>query len=161
MTQSPKDRSWSISQLAREFGVTARALRFYEDKDLLHPARDGMNRIFSARDRARLQLILRGKRVGFTLEEIREILDLYDLHDGQQSQLRLSLVKFRERVKILERQREDIAGAIETLQERIGWIEQKLAANTSAEEASARAFDTVARKRLAGMAGEAALDEAP
>lgn len=161
MTQSPKDRSWSISQLAREFGVTARALRFYEDKDLLHPARDGMNRIFSSRDRARLQLILRGKRVGFTLEEIREILDLYDLHDGQQAQLRLSLVKFRERVQILERQREDIAGAIENLHERIAWIEDKLATNASADEASARAFDTLARTRLAGMAGEAALDEAP
>lgn len=70
-----KNRYWTIGELSREFGATARALRFYEDKGLLSPAREGLNRHYSARDRARLQLILRGKRVGFTLAEIREMID--------------------------------------------------------------------------------------
>ena len=72
------ERSFTIRQLCREFGATPRALRFYEDKGLLAPARNGLNRVYSYKDRARLQLILRGKRVGLALAEIREILALYD-----------------------------------------------------------------------------------
>ena len=75
-------RTYTISELAREFGVTPRALRFYEDKDMLHPARDGMTRVYSNRDRARLTIIVRLKRLGLPLADIREILDLYVLDDG-------------------------------------------------------------------------------
>jgi DNA-binding transcriptional MerR regulator len=146
------NRSYSIGDLAKEFKVTPRALRFYEDKDLLHPARDGMNRIYSSRDRARLQLILRGKRVGFSLSDIREILDLYDLKDNQRSQLKLSRVKFREQIKTLEAQREDLEAAIEALNHRLVWIEERLAAGESSDEATARAFDAVARSRVRGTA---------
>ena len=89
--------TYTIGELAREFGVTARALRFYEDKGLLDPARDGQNRVYSARDRARLQLIVRGKRVGFSLVEIRQMLDLYDLGDNQRAQIRASYNKFQRR----------------------------------------------------------------
>jgi DNA-binding transcriptional MerR regulator len=70
-------KTYTISELAREFQVTPRALRFYEDKGLLSPTRDGLNRVYSVRDRARLKLILQGKSVGFSLSDIREILDLY------------------------------------------------------------------------------------
>lgn len=72
-------KTYTISELAREFQVTPRALRFYEDKGLLSPTRDGLNRVYSTRDRARLKLILQGKSVGFSLSDIREILDLYTL----------------------------------------------------------------------------------
>ncbi|MGI9412360.1 MAG: MerR family transcriptional regulator, partial [Hyphomicrobiales bacterium] len=113
-THTRKD-TYSMTELRREFDVSARTLRFYEDKGLLHPSRDGQNRIFSYRDRARLKLILRGKRVGFSLAEIREILDLYNLRDGQVTQLRVSLDKGRERIAALELQRHEIDEAIADL----------------------------------------------
>lgn len=144
------NRSYSIGDLAKEYGVTPRALRFYEDKDLLHPARDGMNRIYSSRDRARLQLILRAKRVGFALAEAREMLDLYDLRDNQSSQLKLSQVKFQERIKTLEAQRIDLEGAMDELVRGLAWIEERLEAGAANDEASARAFDAVARSRIRG-----------
>ena len=96
------DRAFTIRQLCVEFKVTPRALRFYEDKGLLSPARDGLNRVYHNRDRARLQLILRGKRVGFSLAEIREILDLYDEKDGGAVQAARSLTKVRERIEARE-----------------------------------------------------------
>jgi DNA-binding transcriptional MerR regulator len=77
---------YSIGDLSREFGVTLRTLRFYEDKGLISPQRRGTTRLYNRRDRARLQLILRGKKVGFSLEDIKEMLDLYDLRDGQVTQ---------------------------------------------------------------------------
>ena len=142
--------TYTISELAREFDVTPRALRFYEDKDLLHPTRDGMNRVYSHKDRARLQLILRGKRLGFSLTEIREMLDVYMI-DSEQAQLKLTLVRFAEQIQKLERQREDIDHAVESLREGIDWIQNKLkeidTAGDSAQE-SARAFDRVARRSL-------------
>ncbi|MEO0982067.1 MAG: MerR family DNA-binding transcriptional regulator [Pseudomonadota bacterium] len=143
-------RTYSISELAREFGVTARALRFYEDKDLLHPARDGMTRVYSTRDRARLKLILQGKRVGLPLADIREILDLYDLKDGQRAQMRMSLQKFQKQLKELEAQRIDIDKAIEELRKGIEWAEARLESIGPGEEESenARAYDAVARSRL-------------
>ena len=113
-TKTRKD-TYSMTELRREFDVSARTLRFYEDKGLLHPTRAGQNRIFSYRDRARLKLILRGKRVGFSLAEIREILDLYNLKDGQVTQLRVSLDKGRERITALEEQKRDIEEAIADL----------------------------------------------
>ncbi len=115
-TEEVKTRRYTITQLSKEFDVTARTLRFYEDKGLLHPARRGQSRIFSYRDRGRLKLILQGKRVGFSLTEIKEMLDLYDLRDGQVTQLRVALDKFGDRIEHLERQKEDIEGAIADLQ---------------------------------------------
>jgi DNA-binding transcriptional MerR regulator len=122
-----RERVYSIRQLCREFDVTPRALRFYEDKGLLSPQRRGMSRIYAARDRARLKLILRGKRVGFSLAEIAEMLSLYDREDGGATQMAASLVKFRERLVGLQRQREDLDKAIAELESGCAWIEQKLA----------------------------------
>ena len=143
-------RTYSISELAREFGVTPRALRFYEDKDLLHPGRDGMNRVYSYRDRGRLKIILQCKRVGFSLAEIREILDVYSL-DGHRAQLTLALKKLQGQIEVLERQRQDIEGTLGAIHEGIAWAEQKLEETKSADaeaESSARAFDKIARQSL-------------
>lgn len=106
--------TYGIADLAREFDVTTRTLRFYEDEGLIEPARQGQRRIFSARDRVRLKLILRGKRLGFSLGEIREIIDLYD-GPGEVGQIRFFLDKIRERRAALERQRDDIAATLEEL----------------------------------------------
>lgn len=111
-----RDRTYSITELCREFEVTPRTLRFYEQKGLLAPARRGWTRIFSYRDRARLRLILRGKRVGFSLDEIREMLDLYNLKDGQVTQLNVASKKMRDRLETLQRQRIEIDRAIEDLE---------------------------------------------
>lgn len=106
---------YSISDLSAEFGITARALRFYEDEGLIAPQRNGIARIYSRRDRARLAWILRGKRVGFSLGEIREMIDLYDVNDGRESQRRVTVEKCRARIAHLERQRADINSAIEEI----------------------------------------------
>lgn len=143
-------RTYSISELAREFGVTARALRFYEDKDLLHPARDGMTRVYSNRDRARLKLIVRGKRVGLPLADIREILDLYTIGGDERVQLRATLDKFRNQVVELERQRTDIETALDELKKGIVWAEEKLKSAGPSERTSEnlRAYDALARAQL-------------
>ncbi len=108
-------QTYSISDLAEEFGVTPRAIRFYEDEELLTPRRVGQARIYAPRDRARLALILRGKRVGFSLIEIKEMLDLYDVRDGQATQLAYTVKKFSERINALEQQRADIEHSLEEL----------------------------------------------
>ncbi len=122
-------RTYSIRQLCLEFKCTPRALRFYEDKGLLNPARDGMNRVYSYQDRGRLQLILRGKRVGLSLAEIGEILDLYEADDSGAQQAAKSLRKFSERIVALEQQKTDIDQAIAQLQRGITDVEQRLQAN--------------------------------
>lgn len=144
------ERAYTISQLAREFGVTPRALRFYEDKDLLHPARDGLTRLYSPRDRARLRLILQGKRIGLSLNDIRELLELYDLEDGQRAQMRASLEKFRRQVVDLEAQKQDIENALGELQKAIAWVEKKLETlgHDGPAGEQARAYDAMARSRL-------------
>ena len=81
------DKTYGIAELAGEFGVTTRTVRFYEDKGLLSPARDGQRRIYSPRDRVRLRLIMRGKRLGLSLEEIGELIDLYDVDPSEVTQL--------------------------------------------------------------------------
>jgi DNA-binding transcriptional MerR regulator len=119
-------RTWSIRQLCREFGVTARALRFYEDKGLLFPSRRGQTRVFHARDRARLRLIVEGKQLGFSLGDIREMLDLYDRKDGGAQQLAVSLAKFRTQIETLKQQRQAVESALETLTQGCAWIEKRL-----------------------------------
>jgi DNA-binding transcriptional MerR regulator len=109
--------TFSITQLAEEFGLTTRAVRFYEDKGLLSPERQGQTRIYHPRDRARLILIVRGKNVGLALSEIKEILSLYDLQDGCETQNKVAIDKFRRRIASLERQRKEIDLQIATLQE--------------------------------------------
>jgi DNA-binding transcriptional MerR regulator len=100
--------TFTISELAREFEVTTRTIRFYEDQGLLSPARDGTTRVFSARDRVRLKLALRGKRLGFSLAEIRELFELYDDSRDEHKQLEEFLAKLERRRARLEQQREDI-----------------------------------------------------
>ena len=102
------DQQFGIGDLSREFGVTTRAIRFYEDQGLLAPTRAGQSRIYGPRDRVRLKLILRGKRLGFSLKEVAELLDLYDAPDGEVGQLKSFIARMRARRDELERQREDI-----------------------------------------------------
>jgi DNA-binding transcriptional MerR regulator len=108
LLQSTMSTSFTISELAKEFGVTTRTIRFYEDQGLLSPKREGMNRIFTHRDRVRLKLALRGKRLGFSLAEIRELFELYDVSRDEERQLEAFLAKLERRRALLEQQREDI-----------------------------------------------------
>ncbi|WP_020398257.1 MerR family transcriptional regulator [Kordiimonas gwangyangensis] len=112
-----KSDTYSIKELACEFGVTPRTLRHYEDQGLLTPERQGQNRIYHANDRVRLAWILRGKRVGFSLQEIGEMLDLYDIGDGRETQRSVTVEKCRSRIRALEEQRDDINATIDELQE--------------------------------------------
>ena len=118
-----KRKTYSISDLAEEFDVTPRALRFYEDESLLAPARNGATRIYAPRDRARLAWILRAKRVGFSLADIREMIDLYDLDDGRATQREVTLEKCRNHITLLERQRADIDSSIEELSAFVSLVE--------------------------------------
>ena len=145
------NRTFSIRQLCLEFKCTPRALRFYEDKGLLFPARDGLNRVYSYKDRARLQLILRGKRVGLALAEIGEILDLYELNDGGAAQNAKSLQKFRERIVALESQRSDIDHAIDELRRGCDALEKHLSATRPDLLPRAADYDQVLRARLGDL----------
>ncbi len=120
-------RTYSIHDLTKEFGVTSRTLRHYEQEGLIAPERRGQARIYSARDRARLSLILRGRRVGFTLAEIAESLDLYDQGDGGIAQLAHAQRMFGERIATLERQKADIEEMLAELKLGLTMIENKLA----------------------------------
>ncbi len=101
----PAGQFYSVTQLALDLGVTARTIRFYEDKGLISPRRAGNNRVYTLRDRARMILILRGKKLGFSLREIKEYLDLYDVDPTQAKQLRLLLKAVHDRIMQLEDQR--------------------------------------------------------
>lgn len=132
------ERTFTIRQLCVEFSCTPRALRFYEDKGLLFPARQGLNRVYSYRDRARLQLILRGKSVGLALAEIREILEAYDKGDGLARQNAIALAKFRDRMVALHQQRENIDHALEVLEVACSNLEARLAEVETAARAAER-----------------------
>jgi DNA-binding transcriptional MerR regulator len=117
----------TIREMCDAFDVTPRTLRFYEQKELLFPIREGQKRLFTRRDRARLKLILRGKRFGFSLEEIRQLLDLYDAGDQQQTQLTRAYEIARTRLSEMERQRAELDAAIAELREQLSMGAQMIA----------------------------------
>tara|TARA_B100001179_G_scaffold143661_1_gene103852 strand:- start:1082 stop:1498 length:417 start_codon:yes stop_codon:yes gene_type:complete len=111
----PAQEQFSISELSQEFDVTTRAIRFYEDEGLLEPHRQGRQRVYSSRDRVRLKLILRGKRLGFSLSEIGDIIDMYDSEPGEVGQLQYFIEKISVRRKTLKQQRDDIEVTLKEL----------------------------------------------
>jgi DNA-binding transcriptional MerR regulator len=112
-----EDAFHTVTQLARELGITARTIRFYEDKGLISPQRAGTTRVYTARDRARMILILRGKRLGFSLREIKEYLDLYDVDHSQVGQIRLLLTAVHKRLEMLRDQRRALETTIDELED--------------------------------------------
>jgi DNA-binding transcriptional MerR regulator len=121
MSDSTSDsKTWAIGELASEFEVTSRALRLYEEEGLLKPRRAGTRRIFSEGDRVRLRLVLRGKRLGWSLAEIKELFDLYDSSHGEEAQLELMLAKLEQRREILRTQKRDVENALEDLDRILG-----------------------------------------
>ncbi len=121
------DTLYTIGEMCEEFSVTPRTLRFYEAKELLFPKREGTRRLFTKSDRARLKLILQGKRFGFALEEIRQLLNLYHIGDQQVTQIARTYELAQERLRAMEAQREELTGAINDLKEQLVWAESVLA----------------------------------
>lgn len=130
------DDTMTIGQMCRAFDVTPRALRFYEQKELLSPIREGQNRFYTPRDRARLKLILRGKRFGFSLAEIRELLELYRLGDGQVTQLSATLQAAGRHREDLVAKRDELSTAIAELEAQMDLIRQMLADRSPARRAA-------------------------
>ena len=118
------DKIMTIREMCEAYDVTPRTVRFYEAKELIFPIRDGQKRLFTKRDRARLKLILRGKRFGFSLEEIRQLLDLYHMGDQQLTQLSRSYEIGKERLRDMEQQRDELTEAIEDLKDQLKWGEK-------------------------------------
>ncbi len=119
-----KQETYTIRRLTREFGVTSRAIRFYETKGMLTPTRRGITRIFSEEDRERLKLILRGKRVGFPLSEIKQMLDMYDQDSDKITQRKLALAKNRRQMELLKSQRKELDSAIDELEDMCRSLEE-------------------------------------
>ncbi|SDI48261.1 MerR family transcriptional regulator [Lutimaribacter saemankumensis] len=130
------EKTMTIREMCDAFDVTPRTLRFYEAKELLFPIREGQKRLFTRRDRARLKLILRGKRFGFSLEEIRQLLDLYHVGDQQQTQLSRTYEIAQQRLDDLIRQRDELNAAIADLQEQMKWGEKIIASTNSQKKAA-------------------------
>jgi DNA-binding transcriptional MerR regulator len=130
------DDMMTIRQMCEEFDVTPRTLRFYEAKELLAPRRVGQKRLFTRRDRARLKLILRGKRFGFSLEDLRQLLDLYDKGDQQHSQIARTYDVARKRLAEMEKQRDELNAAIADLREQMTWGERMLASLKTSQKAA-------------------------
>src|SRR2546423_1373274 len=141
--EAPERDVFTIRDLTKEFAVSARTLRFYEEKGLLDPTRRGEQRLYTRRDRARLAYVLAGKTVGFSLEEVREMLNLYDLGDGGVTQLKVALAKFGERIERLERQKTDIDRVVAELTRASDVMKAKLAARGVNVSSPAKAGDPV------------------
>jgi DNA-binding transcriptional MerR regulator len=114
--ETMKGTTYTISELAKEFDITPRAIRFYEDQGLISPTRKGRRRVYRERDRVRLKLVLRGKRLGFALSEVKEMFDLYDTSPGETGQLRFLLDKIKARREMLEQQRQDIEAVLHEME---------------------------------------------
>lgn len=114
--ETMKGTNYTISELAKEFDITPRAIRFYEDQGLISPTRKGRRRVYRERDRVRLKLVLRGKRLGFALSEVKEMFDLYDTSPGETGQLRFLLDKIKARREMLEQQRQDIEAVLHEME---------------------------------------------
>jgi DNA-binding transcriptional MerR regulator len=112
---------WTIREMCDQFDVTPRTLRFYESKELLFPKRQGQKRLFTKKCRGRLKLILRGKRFGFSLEDIRQLLEMYDMGDQQQTQLLRTYELATDKLTDLKNQRDEIEETIKELQQQIQW----------------------------------------
>lgn len=121
------DHLMTIREMCDAFDVTPRTLRFYEAKELIFPIREGMKRLYTRGDRGRLKLILRGKRFGFSLEDIRQLLDLYNIGDQQVTQMTSVIEAARQRLTELEAQRDDLEAALAELRSHISWGEHELA----------------------------------
>ncbi len=121
------DRLYTIGEMCAEFGVTPRTLRFYEAKELLFPQRAGTRRLFTRACRARLKLILQGKRFGFSLEDIRQLLDMYEIGDQQVTQIARTYELGLERLRAMQAQRDELDGAIADLERQLDWGAQVLA----------------------------------
>ncbi|MDX8348210.1 MerR family DNA-binding transcriptional regulator [Cognatiyoonia sp. IB215446] len=127
----------NIREMCDAFEVTPRTLRFYEAKELLFPIREGQKRLFTKRDRARLKLILRGKRFGFSLEEIRQLLDLYHMDDGQETQLAKTYELAEKHLSDMEAQKAELEEAITELKEQMAWGADKLSQLAKAKTVAA------------------------
>jgi DNA-binding transcriptional MerR regulator len=132
----PTETQMTIREMCDTFDVTPRTLRFYESKELLFPKRDGQKRLFTKRDRARLKLILRGKRFGFSLEEIRQLLDLYHVGDQQHTQMNRTLEIAHDRLNDLIGHRDELDSAIDDLREQIKWGEKIVSSMNQARKAA-------------------------
>lgn len=130
------EETMTIREMCDAYEVTPRTLRFYESKELLFPIRVGQKRLFTRRDRARLKLILRGKRFGFSLEEIRQLLDLYYVGDQQKSQLEQTYSIAQDRLADMKRQRAELDEAIAELEEQMGWGAQIIASLNEKKKAA-------------------------
>ncbi|RUU60659.1 MerR family DNA-binding transcriptional regulator [Mesorhizobium sp. M2C.T.Ca.TU.002.02.1.1] len=126
-----------IGEMAKNYGVTLRTLRFYEDKGLLNPHRDGSTRLYTRRDKARLKLILLGRKVGFSLRDVKQMMDLYDPTGTNTKQLRLALDKSEKQLARLQKQRALIDDAIGELSNSMSIVRQMLSERTAAPQASA------------------------
>ena len=151
----PPDAEFSIRELSQEFDITPRTLRFYEQKGMIHPTRRGAARVYSAVDRARIELILRGKRVGFALDEIKEMLDLRFIDAGNTNTLHAALERFETRKRVLEQQREDVERALAEIQSGLDWLNARVTENDPSEDVKrrARAFEALAAARLENWTG--------
>ena len=122
-----EQETMTIREMCDAYDVTPRTLRFYEAKELLFPIREGTRRLFTRRDRARLKLILKGKKFGVSLEQIRQLLDIYDEGKGVEAQLRAARIVATERLEEMKTQRAALTDAIDDLQEQISWADDELA----------------------------------
>ncbi|SHK06762.1 transcriptional regulator, MerR family [Shimia gijangensis] len=130
------DGTLTIREMCDAYDVTPRTLRFYEAKELLFPIREGQKRLFTKRDRARLKLILRGKRFGFSLEEIRQLLDLYDMDDHQATQFKRTYEVAQARLQDMIEQRDELNEAIDDLKEQLKWGERIITSFNTTKKAA-------------------------